>query len=78
MTDSSAVAHFETSVGNFSIELYNQHAPKTCFNFIELIKMGYYEDVIFHRIIRDFVSCSILILFFFSNIYKVPNLITAR
>ena len=48
--------HFDTSAGSFTLELYTRHAPKTCFNFVELVKMGYYDDHIFHRIIRDFVS----------------------
>jgi len=46
---------FDTSVGSFSVELYDQHAPKTCFNFLELVKMGYYDETIFHRVIRDFM-----------------------
>ena len=46
---------FETSVGNFEIELYSQHAPKTCTNFFQLASIGYYNDTVFHRIIKDFV-----------------------
>lgn len=34
------VIQFETTLGDFSVELYKQHAPKTCFNFVELVKMG--------------------------------------
>ena len=47
---------FETSMGNFEFELYANHAPKTCFNFARLAEMGYYNDTIFHRVIKDFVS----------------------
>jgi peptidyl-prolyl cis-trans isomerase-like 1 len=47
--------HFETSAGSFTVELYKNHAPKTCFNFLELVKMGYYDDTVFHRVIRDFM-----------------------
>ena len=47
---------FETSVGNFEVELYTSHAPKTCTNFFQLASIGYYNDTIFHRIIKDFVS----------------------
>lgn len=43
---------FETSMGNFTVELYTQHAPKTCQNFKELANMGYYNDTIFHRVIK--------------------------
>mmetsp|Transcript_38614 Transcript_38614/g.49271 ORF Transcript_38614/g.49271 Transcript_38614/m.49271 type:complete len:186 (+) Transcript_38614:55-612(+) len=46
---------FETSMGNFEVELYYNHAPKTCQNFLELSRQGYYNDTIFHRIIRDFM-----------------------
>ncbi|CAL8084511.1 unnamed protein product [Calicophoron daubneyi] len=45
----------ETSQGQIAIELYWKHAPKTCLNFAELAKRGYYNDVPFHRIIRDFM-----------------------
>jgi len=37
------------------MELYNQHAPNTCYNISELAKIGYFDDTIFHRIIRDFI-----------------------
>lgn len=47
---------FETSVGSFEVELYTNHAPKTCTNFYQLASIGYYNDTIFHRIIKDFVS----------------------
>jgi peptidyl-prolyl cis-trans isomerase-like 1 len=42
----------ETNVGAITIELYWDHSPKTCKNFYELAKKGYYNGVIFHRIIR--------------------------
>ncbi|CAG8529134.1 8475_t:CDS:2 [Paraglomus occultum] len=44
-----------TSMGEITIELYWDHAPKTCKNFWELAKRGRYNNVIFHRIIPDFV-----------------------
>lgn len=37
------------------IELYWDHAPKTCKNFAELARRGYYNGTIFHRIIADFM-----------------------
>jgi peptidyl-prolyl cis-trans isomerase-like 1 len=46
---------FETSVGTFTVELYTQHAPKTCHNFYELVRTGYYNGTVFHRIIKDFM-----------------------
>ncbi|RYH21459.1 hypothetical protein EON65_20665 [archaeon] len=36
----SDIVVFETTVGEFSVELYQLHAPKTCYNFTELAKMG--------------------------------------
>jgi len=45
----------KTNLGNFELELYWNHAPVTCKNFVELTKHGYYNGVIFHRIIADFM-----------------------
>ncbi|KAF1997939.1 peptidyl-prolyl cis-trans isomeras-like protein-like 1 [Amniculicola lignicola CBS 123094] len=45
----------ETSLGTILIELYTNHAPKTCTNFSTLAKRNYYNDVIFHRIMPDFM-----------------------
>ena len=44
-----------TSIGPFTVELYWKHAPKTCQNFIELARRGYYDGVPFHRIIAGFM-----------------------
>lgn len=38
------------------MELYTQHAPKTCKNFATLAQRGYYNDVVFHRIIPGFMA----------------------
>ncbi|OQS07391.1 peptidyl-prolyl cis-trans isomerase ppi1 [Thraustotheca clavata] len=46
---------FETTMGSFTMELYTQHAPRTCKNIAELAKRGYYDNTIFHRIIKDFM-----------------------
>jgi cyclophilin family peptidyl-prolyl cis-trans isomerase len=46
---------FETSIGTFCIELYYQHAPRTCYNLAALAQSGYYNGTIFHRMIRDFM-----------------------
>lgn len=45
----------ETSMGNVTFELYWNHAPKTCYNFAELARTGYYSNCKFHRIIKDFM-----------------------
>ncbi len=38
-----------------TVKLFDNLAPKTVKNFIELSKEGYYDGVIFHRIIKDFM-----------------------
>ena len=45
----------ESSMGTFVVELYHSHAPKTCKNFEELVKRQYYDGVVFHRIIPNFM-----------------------
>ncbi|KAH8800588.1 cyclophilin-like protein [Flagelloscypha sp. PMI_526] len=45
----------DTNLGKFELELYWDHAPKTCKNFAELARRGYYNNTIFHRIIADFM-----------------------
>ncbi|CAO3614222.1 unnamed protein product [Cunninghamella blakesleeana] len=44
-----------TNFGNLNIELYCDKTPRTCYNFIMLAKTGYYENVIFHRSIKNFM-----------------------
>lgn len=48
-------AIFETSEGRFEIALFPEHAPKTVENFVGLAKKHYYDGLIFHRIIDDFM-----------------------
>jgi len=48
-------AVIETSMGTIVIELYWDHAPKTCKNFYELCNRGYYKNTVFHRVIKDFM-----------------------
>jgi cyclophilin family peptidyl-prolyl cis-trans isomerase len=50
---SSATLH--TSEGAIELELYPDDAPKTVENFIKLSRDGFYEGVIFHRVIPDFM-----------------------
>ena len=47
--------HMETSMGPLTVELYWDHAPDSCRNFAELARRGYYNGLIFHRIISDFM-----------------------
>jgi peptidyl-prolyl cis-trans isomerase-like 1 len=43
------------SQGPFVIELYYKHTPRTSYNLAALAHQGYYNDTIFHRVIRDFM-----------------------
>lgn len=45
----------DTSMGRFVLELYWDEAPKTCHNFVQLAALGKYDDVVFHRVIKDFM-----------------------
>jgi cyclophilin family peptidyl-prolyl cis-trans isomerase len=48
-------AIIETNHGTIRAELFEGRAPKTTANFIELAEKGFYDGVIFHRIISDFM-----------------------
>lgn len=45
----------ETSLGDLTLELYPEHAPKAVWNFIRLAQKGYYDGIKFHRNIRNFM-----------------------
>jgi peptidyl-prolyl cis-trans isomerase B (cyclophilin B) len=45
----------ETSRGDIELELYAEHAPKTVNNFVFLINDSFYDGVIFHRVIDNFM-----------------------
>lgn len=49
------VATFETSMGTFKIELFDDLAPKTCRSFMDLAEKKYYDGIIFHRVIDGFM-----------------------
>ena len=49
------LATIKTNHGDMRIKLFPDHAPKTVANFIALSKDGYYDGVICHRIIKDFM-----------------------
>lgn len=54
-TDSTLIAIIKTNMGNIEIELFEDKAPKTVENFTGLANKGYYNGVIFHRIIDNFM-----------------------
>ncbi|MGE0624720.1 MAG: peptidylprolyl isomerase [Pseudomonadales bacterium] len=45
----------ETSLGNIDIELYPDKAPKSVANFLALVDDGFYDGLIFHRVVAGFV-----------------------
>lgn len=45
----------KTTIGDLDIELWAKEAPKACRNFVQLCMEGYYDDCIFHRVIREFI-----------------------
>ncbi len=51
--DTTAIMH--TSMGDIAIRLFPEHAPKTVENFVTHAKNGYYDGIVFHRVIKDFM-----------------------
>ena len=45
----------ETNLGNIEIELFEKLAPKTVANFLDLVENDFYNDLIFHRVIANFM-----------------------
>lgn len=45
----------ETSKGDITIELYEKEAPKTVKNFLSYVSEGFFNDLIFHRVIKNFM-----------------------
>ena len=48
-------AIISTDLGDIEADLFTTDAPKAAGNFVELARKGYYDDVIFHRVIPGFV-----------------------
>ncbi|MCG8530231.1 MAG: peptidyl-prolyl cis-trans isomerase [Desulfovibrionales bacterium] len=46
---------FETTMGNFVVELDVENAPKSSQNFEQYVKDGFYDGTIFHRVINNFM-----------------------
>lgn len=54
-TDAAPQVKFETSMGNFVVEVYPDKAPKTVENFLLYVKTKQYDGTIFHRVIPNFM-----------------------
>jgi peptidyl-prolyl cis-trans isomerase B (cyclophilin B) len=50
-----SIATLHTNAGAITVELYDDDAPKTVANFRKLAGDGFYDGLIFHRVIRDFM-----------------------
>lgn len=57
-TKKKYTARMETEKGEMVIELFANKAPKTVNNFVFLSLQGFYENVIFHRVIENFMAQS--------------------
>jgi peptidyl-prolyl cis-trans isomerase A (cyclophilin A) len=49
------IANVTTNLGSFQIELFEDRAPQTTKNFIDLVEKGYYDGLVFHRVIAGFM-----------------------
>lgn len=55
MSSTGNMALVETNYGNFKIQFYSDDAPKTVENFQTLVGKGYYNGLVFHRVIKNFM-----------------------
>jgi len=54
-SDQNRIAVFDTNKGQFTVELFEDKAPQTTKNFITLVEKGFYNNLIFHRVIAGFM-----------------------
>jgi cyclophilin family peptidyl-prolyl cis-trans isomerase len=55
MSEQNPQVLMETSMGSITIELFKDKAPITVKNFLSYVKDGFYDGLIFHRVIKDFM-----------------------
>ncbi len=55
LPDTNTVVEMQTNMGNVRIELFNSTMPITAGNFLKLAQEGFYDGVIFHRVIPNFM-----------------------
>ena len=56
VAEQSAVSEVELNDKQFVITLYPEYAPLSCENFENLVKEGFYDGIIFHRVIEGFMA----------------------
>jgi peptidyl-prolyl cis-trans isomerase A (cyclophilin A) len=55
MAETAPKVKFQTSLGDFVVEVYPDKAPKTVENFLQYVKDKHYDGTIFHRVIENFM-----------------------
>ncbi|MEY2192824.1 peptidylprolyl isomerase [Neobacillus sp. BF23-41] len=55
VSDDEKLVELETSMGTIKIKLFPEYAPKAVENFVKHSEEGYYDGLIFHRVIKDFM-----------------------
>jgi peptidylprolyl isomerase len=55
MAEKTSVVVLETNQGNIEVKLFEDIAPKACESFKGLAEKGYYNGIVFHRIIKSFM-----------------------
>ena len=55
LKENETIATIKTTMGDIKIRFFPEKAPKAVENFIGLAKKGYYDNVTFHRVIKDFM-----------------------
>jgi cyclophilin family peptidyl-prolyl cis-trans isomerase len=53
--DQKEIVVIETTMGTIEVEMFRAEAPKTVENFVQLAQKGYYNGIIFHRVIPKFM-----------------------
>lgn len=53
--EEGGIVVLETNAGTIEIKLMPDAAPKACENFIGLVQKGYYDGIVFHRVIKGFM-----------------------
>lgn len=70
--NADTIAHFDTSVGSFDVQLYDTAAPITVQNFLAYVSNGLYQDSFVHRSIPGFVIQGGGFTYDQPNVYAVP------
>jgi len=51
----ATIVQFQTTLGNFEVNLYDEQTPETVANFLEYVNAGDYQNVVFHRSVSGFI-----------------------